>query len=279
MLKLKFNLRHQDIQLVNKGAVVATDSKDYLVAKFNTVSDDWETPLTAVFTDDKHKQPYAVIVGADERLAEDECFVPWEVLTDAANVYVSVYCGNLHTTVTASFKVRKSGYIEGETPPPPSPTVYDTIIQEITDLQADKQNNLSATGFIDLDNDVLSLVDKFFLVQREQLPKQSVQLLNGSVSGYTVISPEDVSDYRVEIHDGQIPVATAGTFIRVYNNSTSLMQYYLTVEGELYAQYVEKEGRYWRLTFWAKVQSSYTLSEQDKQDIANIVISQLQGGE
>ena len=158
MLKLQFNLRHQDIYLVNRGEVVATDSKNYLVAKFNQLTDDWETPITAIFTDDKHQQPYAVIVGANSELEKNECFVPWEVLTDECNVYVSVYCGNLHTTVTAAFKVRKSGYrksgyIYGETPPPPSPTVYTTIIQTLQDLDSGKQDKLTAGEHISIESD------------------------------------------------------------------------------------------------------------------------------
>ena len=153
MLKLQFNLHHQDICLVNRGAIVATGSKNYLVAKFNQLTDDWETPLTAIFTDDKHQQPYAVIVGANSELEENECFVPWEVLTDECNVYVSVYCGNLHTTVTAAFKVRKSGYIDGETPPPPSPTVYTAIIQALQDLDSGKQDKLTAGEHISIESD------------------------------------------------------------------------------------------------------------------------------
>ena len=158
MLKLQFNLRHQDIYLVNRGEVVASDSKNYLVAQFNQLTDDWETPITAIFTDDKHQQPYAVIVGVNSELGENECFVPWEVLTDECNVYVSVYCGNLHTTVTAAFKVRKSGYrksgyIDGETPPPPSPTVYTTIIKTLQDLDSGKQDKLTAGEHISIESD------------------------------------------------------------------------------------------------------------------------------
>ena len=131
MLKLNFNLRHQAITLLNPGTIVATDSKNYLVANFNFISDDWEYPLTAVFTSDVEKIPYTILVGQSEELEENECFVPWEVLQSSGNVYVSVFCGDLHTTNTVKFKVVKSGYTEGEIPPPPTPTIYEQILQAL----------------------------------------------------------------------------------------------------------------------------------------------------
>lgn len=159
MLKLQFELEYQKINLVNRWETVAADSKNYLVASFSTISDDWITPITAIFTNDKDEQPYAVVVGADSTLESNECYVPWEVLKDESNVYVSAYCGNLHTTVTAQFHVYKSGYADGETPSPPSPTVYDAIMQAITNLQNGKQDKLTAGENITIENNEISARD------------------------------------------------------------------------------------------------------------------------
>lgn len=159
MLKLQFELEYQKINLVNRWETVATDSKNYLVARFDTLSDDWTMPITAIFTNDKDEQPYAVVVGADSTLESNECYIPWEVLKDESNVHVSAYCGNLHTTVTAAFHVYKSGYADGETPSPPSPTVYDAIMQAITALQNDKQNKLAAGENITIENNEISARD------------------------------------------------------------------------------------------------------------------------
>ena len=49
MLTLKFNLRHQNITLVNKAEIIASDSKNYLQAHFNLLSDDWNNTITAIF--------------------------------------------------------------------------------------------------------------------------------------------------------------------------------------------------------------------------------------
>ena len=135
MLKLFFDLKYQNITLTNPGVTVASDSKNYLVAKFNTISDDWETPLSAIFVSTVDKVAYTVLVGQSANLAADECFVPWEVLRDSGEVYVSVFSGNLHTTNVAKFAVVKSGYIEGEIPPPPTPTVYEQILEELENKQ------------------------------------------------------------------------------------------------------------------------------------------------
>ena len=135
MLKLLFNLRHQSISLTNPGVVVATDSKNYLVAKFNEVSTDWDKPLNAIFTHNKDKIAYTVVVGQTEGLEADECYVPWEVLQNSGEVYVSVFCGSLHTTNIVKFNVVKSGYVEGEIPPPPTPTIYEQFLETLHNKQ------------------------------------------------------------------------------------------------------------------------------------------------
>ena len=167
MLKLNFNLRHQAITLLNPGTIVATDSKNYLVANFNFISDDWEYPLTAVFTSDVEKIPYTILVGQSEELEENECFIPWEVLQSSGNVYVSVFCGDLHTTNTVKFKVVKSGYTEGEIPPPPTPTIYEQILQALDNKQPmltagenitiTEENVISASS---VSNDYTDLINK-----------------------------------------------------------------------------------------------------------------------
>ena len=108
MLTLKFNLRHQNITLVNKAEIVASDSKNYLQAHFNLLSDDWNNSITAIFKSD-NIGTYTVLLDDD-----NNCLVPWELLKPNAVIKVSAFCDNLHTAVTASFKVAESGYTEGE---------------------------------------------------------------------------------------------------------------------------------------------------------------------
>lgn len=149
MLTLKFNLRHQNITLVNKAEIVASDSKNYLQAHFNLLSDDWNNTITAIFKADN--------IGTYTVLLDDNnnCLVPWELLKPNAVIKVSAFCDNLHTAVTASFKVAESGYTEGETPSEPTPTVYEQILKGLDS----KQNKLIAGEGIKIEENVISAVD------------------------------------------------------------------------------------------------------------------------
>lgn len=111
-MQLLFQLSHQIIGRADSN-VVADQSRNYLRAKFELLTDDWAAPITVLFND------YAVIL--DEN---NECLVPWEVLAQAGKVYVSAFCGDLHTSTKTSFLVLESGYAEGQTPQDPSPNVY-----------------------------------------------------------------------------------------------------------------------------------------------------------
>nr|DAE93626.1 MAG TPA: GDSL-like Lipase/Acylhydrolase [Caudoviricetes sp.] len=149
MLTLKFNLRHQNITLVNKAEIIASDSKNYLQAHFNLLSDDWNNSITAIFKSD-NIGTYTVLLDDD-----NNCLVPWELLKPNAVIKVSAFCDNLHTAVTASFKVAESGYTEGETPSEPTPTVYEQILKGLDS----KQNKLIAGEGIKIEENVISAVD------------------------------------------------------------------------------------------------------------------------
>lgn len=99
-------------------------SENFLFAQFK-FSDEWKGTKTAIFN---NGTAYNVI------LQDDRCLVPWEVITDNG-FSVSVYCGNRITANTAYVMVIPSGYIEGETPAPPSPTVYDQLTEAISKKQ------------------------------------------------------------------------------------------------------------------------------------------------
>lgn len=146
MLTLKFNLRHQNITLVNKAEIVASDSKNYLQAHFNLLSDDWNNTITAIFKAD-NIGTYTVLLDND-----NNCLVPWELLKPNAVIKVSAFCDNLHTAVTASFKVAESGYIEGQTPSAPTPTIYEQILKGLDS----KQNKLIAGEGIKIEDNVIS---------------------------------------------------------------------------------------------------------------------------
>lgn len=124
---LKFSISNQSIFRTDNLRVVAK-SKSYLHAEFSFLSDDWEgLTKTAIFDSGK---PYTAV------LEDNACLVPWEALAEPGLMMVSVFGGDLITTDKASVRVHESGYKEGETPEPPTPSAYEqfvSLVEEIGD--------------------------------------------------------------------------------------------------------------------------------------------------
>lgn len=135
---VSFALKNQIIRRTDYNIVVA-QSKNYLRARFDALSDDWIGPITAIFND------YVVVL--DEN---NECLVPWEVLQNPGVVSVSAFCGDLHTASVATMVVKPSGYVDGETPEPPTPGVYvqlTGLVQNAVDTANSVQQRADAGEF------------------------------------------------------------------------------------------------------------------------------------
>lgn len=117
---LTFNINKQLIRRTDCEIPVAK-SENYLYAQF-TFSDEWAGTKTAIFN---NGTPYSVILDEDNK-----CLVPWEVIT-ASGFSVSVFCGQRITANVEFVGVLPTGYIEGQTPEPPTPSVYEQIIEEL----------------------------------------------------------------------------------------------------------------------------------------------------
>ena len=124
---LNFNLANQT--LTNDGEIdnlhIVADSKNYLIARFNFNTDEWKDRLVyALFT--YNKNTYKMILGADERLEDNECFIPTEVI-HAPGFTVSCYCESRITTNPVQINVKKSGYTEKITNQQATPSVMDQM--------------------------------------------------------------------------------------------------------------------------------------------------------
>lgn len=124
---LKFTVNNQRIYREDNFHVVA-GSKNYLKASFEFKTPEWYGKTkTAVFHADK---PYSVV------LVNDTCEVPWEFTAEPGDKYISVFAGDLITANKAKVEVWESGYKEGETPEPPTPSAYEqfvSLVEEIGD--------------------------------------------------------------------------------------------------------------------------------------------------
>lgn len=135
--QLHFEVKNQIISRADK-FVPASDSKNYLTAHFSFLTDEWSGTVTAVFT--KDDTAYEVIL--DEN---NECLVPWELLTEAGIVYVSCFCGDLVTATKSRINVLKSGWVEnGENTNPPTPNIYDQIITMLDNFEGDIVSRFAA---------------------------------------------------------------------------------------------------------------------------------------
>ena len=149
---LTFEIKKQLIRRTDKEIPVAK-SENYLYAQFS-FSEEWEGTKTAIFN---NGTPYSIQLDNDNK-----CLVPWEVITESG-FSVSVFCGERITANVSYVDVLPSGYIEGQTPAPPSPTVYDQLTEAIEqnaeaigDLDENKQNKLTAGDNITIIDDVIS---------------------------------------------------------------------------------------------------------------------------
>lgn len=128
---ISFSVRNQIIKRTDKFDVVA-DSQNYLHAKFDFETDEWDGLIkTALFRKGKTGTVYEMI------LANDECLVPHEVLVGSdGHIYVSVFAGELITVNVASVFVQHSGYwSDAESSTPPTPSVYEQIIDRLDGVE------------------------------------------------------------------------------------------------------------------------------------------------
>ena len=128
--QLLFEVTHQIINRVDTFKPVA-DSRNYLIAHFNFLTDEWTDVITVVFT--KGDMSYKVLLDSN-----NECLVPWELLVEGGDIYVSCYCNNLVTATSSRITVVDSGYVEdAENTEPPTPNIYDQIISMFNELKED----------------------------------------------------------------------------------------------------------------------------------------------
>lgn len=102
---------------------IVADSKNYLKALFHFQSEEWQNQICyALFT--ISGQTYKTILGADQALGWNECYVPEEVI-HAPGFTVSCYCGDRITTNEVRVDVVSSGYTENIVNQRVTPSVMD----------------------------------------------------------------------------------------------------------------------------------------------------------
>lgn len=127
---LQFDVDGQFVKRTDNNLPVAK-CKNLFKAKFNFIGDEWTGTKTALFAQGE----YSKSVVLDDN---DECVIPWEFFDTDKNMTigkVSVSCGDLVTTNCATVKITKSGYQESDASVPPSPDVYQQLIELAEDTK------------------------------------------------------------------------------------------------------------------------------------------------
>lgn len=127
-------LANKQVLTRTDNSLVVADSVEYLIAKF-MFADGWDGKAKTVVFGNGTDVYTVPLVG-------DSCMVPWEVLKASA-FKVSVYGTHDDERITTNMiliPVNESGYSEGLTPQPPTPDVYEQIMDFIEELDDEIQS-------------------------------------------------------------------------------------------------------------------------------------------
>ena len=122
MKKLTFKVDGQYITRTDHEKPVAKCRHLYR-AEFEFTGDEWTGTKTALFANGNKAKSQVL----DEK---NTCEVPWEFFDEDTGTIglVSVFCGDLTTANSASVYIAKSGYVESDASVPPTPDVYQQLI-------------------------------------------------------------------------------------------------------------------------------------------------------
>lgn len=108
-----FSVKHQILEKSPSqyNQKIYSNAKNYLKARFNFQTKDWEAASFkyALFT--QNGKTYKKILGSEDGVQENECFIPNEVLAPGT-FSVSVFGGDLITSSPTIVQVEDSGYTE-----------------------------------------------------------------------------------------------------------------------------------------------------------------------
>lgn len=129
-MTLIFYVNKQSLSLrpVQINTKVVADSKNYLKAQFVFQSSDWKESKIQYALFSYNGKTYKKILGAEEGLAQNECYVAPEVIKPG-KFSVSIYCDNMITTNKVDVEVDPSGYTENIENQKTTPSVMEQMNQ------------------------------------------------------------------------------------------------------------------------------------------------------
>lgn len=112
-MTLLFYVNNQTLSLspAQQNIKVASDSKNYLKAKFIFQTLDWETDKAKYVLFSHNGKTYKKYLGLEEGVKENECYVSPEVIKEG-KFFISVFCEDYVSTNRLAIPVESSGYTE-----------------------------------------------------------------------------------------------------------------------------------------------------------------------
>ena len=269
---LEFNITNQTLKRADKFNP-ATDSVEYLKAKFNFLTADWSGfTKHAIFRLGTEK--YEVVIDS-----KGSCTVPHEVLVCATDgfvqghrsnkIFVTVYglAGGVRvTTNEIRVDLAVSGYGEAENSEEPTPTVYEQLVNEV------KKDNDETAAEISEIAERAEAAEESALSAESRIRTDYANALKGNVSG-EIIRVDDVSpvvhDLKVKAHgknliafpyaDGEKEVVRDGvtyTFdtdngLIINGTPTANTSYNLSMQH--HKKVAVKKGKTYTLTCWSNL--------------------------
>lgn len=131
MQKLQFEVKGQYIKRKDNIVPVAK-CRNLYIAHFDFSTDDWTGIKTALFSQGGYNKSQILDDDGD-------CLIPWEFFDSEKDTigYVSVYCGDLVTANRSVVRIIKSGYTNSDASVPPTPDVYQQILDKLEDAIGD----------------------------------------------------------------------------------------------------------------------------------------------
>lgn len=237
--QLTFEIYNQLITRTDNYQPVAK-SQNFLRAAFTFESDWGNADKIAIFQ--AGRKTYEVILDDN-----NECTVPWEVLTHSGNFFVSVYSGDRITATKVPVLVLPTGYTDKvDTPQDPSVDVYsaligrmDSIDEHIEEFVEEAVEKIAAptktselindSGFITSDDVPIKtseLTNDSGFVTEEDVPNKTSELVNDSdfITHSDIPEPVTPNWNSTSSQDGYIenkPDIKAGTGTDSITNSHS----------------------------------------------------------
>lgn len=129
-MTLQFYVNNQTLSLnpAQKGTKIASDSRNYLKARFVFQTSEWTRGVLRYALFSHNGKTYKKILGIEPGCKYNECYVAPEVIKPG-NFTVSVFCDDLITSTTESIPVVASGYTDNIVNQESTPGMYEQMNQ------------------------------------------------------------------------------------------------------------------------------------------------------